>query len=190
MKIRLTEGQYERLLTENENFGRLGDVITEPILKIFKLLEKKYGKSNLLDKKNQVIDFLKLATGFNRHESNIIFNTYYNKVVNGNLENLLGQPLDFVAIYKIYVHMPTIIHARTHIPGFVAVEATSEEEALNKASDGKYIYMELDENSREFRYPDLDFDLGSDSKIVTDMVLDSIRDEWVLGVEIDKEGEY
>jgi hypothetical protein len=190
MKIRLTESQYERLLTENEKFGKLGGVITEPIIKIFRLIEKKYGKSNLLDRKQDILEFLKLSTGFNKHESNIIFNTYYNKVVNGNLENLLGQPLDFVAIYKIYVDMPTMIHARTYIPGFVSVEATSEQEALNKASDGEYIYMELDENSREFRDPDLDFDLGSDSDIVTDMVLDSIREEWILGVQIDKEGEY
>lgn len=190
MKIRLTESQYERLLTENEKFGKLGDVITEPIIKIFRLLEKKYGKSNLLDRKQDILEFLKLSTGFNKHEANIIFNTYYNKVVKGNSENLLGQPLDFIGIYKIHVDMPTIIQARTYIPGFVVVEASSEEDAVSKASGGEYIYMELDENSSEFKEPDLDFDVSSDSDIVKDMVIDVLRDEWILGIQLDKEGEY
>ena len=41
MKIKLTESQYNRLLTEqDQDFGRLTDKVTPFIVKLFKLIEK------------------------------------------------------------------------------------------------------------------------------------------------------
>ena len=45
MKIKLTENQYNRLLTEDKNYGRLGDSFQQYMIRTFKLL----GKKNLSD---------------------------------------------------------------------------------------------------------------------------------------------
>ena len=45
MKIKLTENQYNRLLTEDKNYGTLGDSFQQYMIRTFKLL----GKKNLSD---------------------------------------------------------------------------------------------------------------------------------------------
>ena len=45
MKIKLTETQYNRLLTEDKNYGRLGDTFQQYMVRVFKFL----GKKNLSD---------------------------------------------------------------------------------------------------------------------------------------------
>ena len=52
MKIKLTEKQYKRLLTENTGeFGRLTDKVTPFIVKLFKLIENKLPPvSNITEK--------------------------------------------------------------------------------------------------------------------------------------------
>jgi hypothetical protein len=56
------------------------------------------------------------------------------------------------------------------------VEASSEEDAINKMKDGTYIDMEIDEKSREYSDPDIDYDLN-DVDIMEDMVVDHLYDE-------------
>ena len=76
-------------------------------------------------------------------------------------------------MYTLSTDLPVYLCGRTHIPGYVTVEASSEEDALDNLQRGEYISMEIDEYSNEWRNPDLDYD-SEDADILEDMVLDHI----------------
>lgn len=181
MKIRLTEQQYSRLLIENKDFGRLGDTIQDYTIKIFKVLlgdNVKYNKSQ-----EGIIKFIIEYFGLSEHEARIILHTFQTTVLKtdiGDIDSLIGQPLDFIGTYKILTTLPTYICGRTHIPGFVEVSAGSKEEALDKVINGNYSDIYFDENSEEYENPDLDFDMGGDdAEIMDDMVIDYVSDiDW------------
>ena len=172
MKIRLTEGQYKRILTEDTNLK-----VTRPIRKMFELLDRNWGKLGT----KKIDDVLKLISehlGTSEDESYIIYKNF----MSHRLDLIEGDTLQYyeIPIYTIRTIMPTVVNARTYLPGFVEVKATSEENALNKALDGKYEDMYLDENSIEWNNPHLDYDLMGDADIMEDMVLDHIGDvaDW------------
>ena len=89
---------------------------------------------------------------------------------------LLGKELEFMGVYELKTSFPSYLCGRTYLPGFVTVEASSEEDAINKMKDGTYIDMEIDENSQEYRNPDIDYD-SEDIDIMEDMVIDHLYDE-------------
>jgi hypothetical protein len=91
-------------------------------------------------------------------------------------KDLLGMELEFMGIYELKTYFPSYLCGRTYLPGFVTVEASSEEDAINKMKDGTYIDMEIDEKSREYSDPDIDYDLN-DVDIMEDMVVDHLYDE-------------
>lgn len=177
MKIRLTEGQYNRLLTEDKDFGSLPDTFTPAIVKIFKLLNRNEQQYRTL---KDIKDLLTQTLGINEHESNILVHNYTNKLKEDvDFDSLIGQPIDFIGTYTIKTIMPTVMMARTYIPGFVEVIAKSKEEALEKVMNGEYNEMYLDENSIEYGMPDLDYDPASDGEIMEDMVIDHVGDiDW------------
>ena len=177
MKIRLTEGQYNRLLTEDKDFGSLPDTFTPAIVKIFKLLNRNEQQYRTL---KDIKDLLTQTLGINEHESNILVHNYTNKLKEDvDFDSLIGQPIDFIGTYTIKTIMPTVMMARTYIPGFVEVIAKSKEEALEKVMNGEYNEMYLDENSIEYSMPDLDYDPASDGEIMEDMVIDHVGDiDW------------
>lgn len=176
MKIKLTETQYNRLLTEDKNYGRLGDTFQQYMVRVFKLL----GKKNLSDE--EMKKTIKGDLGLSNHETKILLYNYKNKFIPipvSEYDSLIGKPIDFIGTYKIAVDMPTVVSCRTYVPGFVEVTANSKEEALNKVENGIYERMYLDTNSLEFENPDLDYDLSSDADIMEDMALDFFSDiDW------------
>jgi hypothetical protein len=176
MKIKLTETQYNRLLTEDKNYGRLGDTFQQYMVRVFKLL----GKKNLSDE--EMKKTIKEDLGLSDHETNILLYNYKNKFLPipiSEYDSLIGEPIDFVGTYKIAVDMPTVVSCRTYIAGFVEVTANSKEEAINKVEDGIYGRMYLDTNSLDFMNPELDFDLPDDGEIMVEMTLDNFRDvDW------------
>lgn len=177
MKIRLSESQYNRLLTEDKDFGSLPDTFTPAIIKIFKLLNRNEQQYRTL---KDIKDLLTQTLGINEHESNILVHNYMNKLKEDvDFDSLIGQPIDFIGTYTIKTIMPTVMMARTYIPGFVEVTAKSKEEALEKVMNGEYNEMYLDENSIEYGMPDLDYDPASDGEIMEDMVIDHVEDiDW------------
>jgi hypothetical protein len=127
MKIRLTEGQYKRILTEDTNLKA-----TKPILKVFELLQRKsdkYGRYKVGDLLKVISEYL----GTTEEESYIIYKNF----VDYGLEWEENEPLEYyeMPVYTIRTIMPTIVTARTYLPGFVMVRAASEEGALNKIMD-------------------------------------------------------
>jgi hypothetical protein len=172
MKIRLTEGQYSRLLTEDKDYGRLDSTITKYMIKMFEFLDDMHTKKGFADKLHD-INTIKTYLDLNDHEANIVYHNYINKWENRK-GDIVGEPLDFVATYTIKTIMPTVVSARTYLPGFVEVTASSSEDALDKVLNGEYNTMYLDENSLEFDKPDLDYDMYGDADIMEDMVFDHV----------------
>lgn len=183
MKIKLTETQYNRILTEDKNYGTLGDSFQQYMIRTFKLL----GKKNLSDE--EMKKTIKGDLGLSDHETKILLYNYKNKFLPlpiSEYDSLIGEPIDFVGTYKIKVNMPTVVSCRTYIDGFVEVTANSKEEAIDKVENGIYERMYLDTNSLDFMNPDLDYDLPDDAEIMEDMTLDSFRDvDWSDEEEIE-----
>lgn len=177
MKIRLTERQYKRLLTEDKDYGKLDSTITKYMIRMFEFLDDMHTKKGFADKLHD-INTIKTYLGLNDHEANIVYHNYINKWENRK-GDIVGEPLDFVATYTIKTFIPTVVRARTFLPGFVEVTASSSEDALDKVLNGEYNTMYLDENSVDFREPELEYDLGYDTELMEDMVIDE------LGAEID-----
>ena len=178
MKIRLTEEQYKRILTEDTNLK-----VTRPIRKMFELLDRNWGKLGT-KKIDDVLKMISQHLGTSEDESYIIYKNF----MSHRLDLIEGDPLQYyeMPVYTIRTIMPTVVTARTYLPGFVMVKAASEENALNKALDGEYMNMYLDENSIEFDNPDLDYDLMGDADIMEDMVIDHIDDvDWSDPEEIE-----
>ena len=173
MKIRLTEGQYKRLLTEDLK-GRFNS-ITPKVLRLMELIYKHHNLSS----KDEVTKFLIKDMGLTTNESLTIYNSWITDFVDtptNGWGELLGKELEFMGVYELKTSFPSYLCGRTYLPGFVTVEASSEEDAINKMKDGTYIDMEIDENSQEYRNPDIDYD-SEDIDIMEDMVIDHLYDE-------------
>ena len=178
MKIRLTEGQYKRILTENTNLK-----VTRPIRKMFELLDRNWDKLGT----KKIDDVLKMISE-HLGTSEVDSYTIYKNFMSHRLDLIEGDTLQYyeIPVYTIRTIMPTVVTTRTYLPGYIEVKATSEENALNKALDGKYEDMYLDENSIEYDNPDLDYDLMGDADIMEDMVIDHIDDvDWSDPEEIE-----
>ena len=172
MKIRLTEEQYKRILTEDTNLK-----VTRPIRKMFELLHRSWDKLSL----KKIDDVLKMISEHLGVTEDVSYMIYKNFMSYG-LGLIEGDSLQNyeMPVYTIKTTMPTVVTARTYLTGFVEVKATSEENAINRVLDGKYIDMYLDEDGMEYQNPDLDFDLsGDDAEIIDRMVLDHVADvDW------------
>ena len=180
MKIRLTEGQYKRILTEDNNLK-----VTKPIRKMFELLHRNWDKLSL-KKIDDVLKIISEHLGVTEDESYTIyknFMAYGLGLVEG--DSLLHYDMP---VYTIKTSMPTVVSARTYLPGFVEVKATSVENALNRALDGKYEDMYLNDKSLDWDSPDLDYDLYGDTEIMNDMVINHLYDdseEWLINNELE-----
>lgn len=180
MKIRLTEGQYKRILTEDNNLK-----VTKPIRKMFELLHRNWDKLSL----KKIDDVLKMISEHLGVTEDVSYMIYKNFMSYG-LGLIEGDPLLHydMPVYTIKTTMPTVVTTRTYLSGFVEVKATSEENAINRVLDGKYVDMYLNEDSMEYQDPDLDFDLSSDDvEIIDSMVLDHVGDvDWSDPEEIEE----
>lgn len=172
MKIKLTEGQYKRILAEDNNLK-----VTKPIRKMFELLHRNWDKLSL----KKIDDVLKMISEHLGVTEDVSYMIYKNFMSYG-LGLVEGDSLQYyeMPVYTIKTTMPTLVTARTYMVGFIEVKATSEENAINRALDGKYIDMYLDEDSMEYQNPDLDYDLSSDDvEIIDRMVIDHVGDvDW------------
>jgi len=147
MKIKLTESQYNRLLTEDtEDWGRLTDKVTPFIVKLFKLIQNKLPETAPLNIK---IKFLRDTMALPINEALIVAYTYeqFYKENITNWDNLIGEPLQFKGIYSFTgdVPMTADMWARGYGPATIYAIAGSKEEALEKSIDSSAFVV--DENS-------------------------------------------
>jgi hypothetical protein len=171
MKIRLTEGQYKRLLTEDKK-GRF-NTVTPKVLRLMELIYNYIGNNA---SKDEITKFLIKDMGLTTNESLTIYNSWimdFRGLDGDGYKDLLGKELEFKGVYSIKLDFPVYLCGRTHIPGHISVEASSEEEALNNIQIGDYIDMEIDENSEAYINPKIDI---NDIDVMEDMVVDHMSD--------------
>jgi len=175
MKIKLTEKQYKRLLTENTGeFGRLTDKVTPFIVKLFKLIENKLPSTSKITEK---ILFLKGDMALPINEALIVAYNYeqFYKEDMTNWDNLIGKPLQYKGIYQLHTHAPMTadFHGRGYGPATIYTIANSKEEALEKAKNEEFI---VDDNS--IIDDDIDWDTDIENiDVMTDMLADNLYDE-------------
>jgi len=175
MKIKLTESQYNRLLTEDtEDWGRLTDKVTPFIVKLFKLIENKLPPTAPLNIK---IKFLRDTMALPINEALIVAYTYeqFYKENITNWDNLIGEPLQFKGIYSFTgdVPMTADMWARGYGPATIYAIAGSKEEALEKSIDSSAFIV--DENS--IVDDDIDWDTDIENiDVQHDMLSDTLYD--------------
>ena len=172
MKLRLTEGQYKRLLSE-DNKSRF-NTITPQVVKLMELIHNHHNLSS----KDEITKFLIRDMGITNNEALTIWNSwdkYFSLLDFIDYRDSIGNELEFRGVYELAVEIPSYLCGRTHLPGFITVEASSEEEAGELMMSGNFLDMEVDQDSQEYRNPDLDYDL-EDIDMMEDMTIDRLSD--------------
>jgi len=176
MKIKLTESQYNRLLTEqDQDFGRLTDKVTPFIVKLFKLIEKQLpSKSNIHSKVKFLQDVMalpldeSLIVAYNHHqffEDNII-----------NWDNFLGKPLKYMGIYQVTASVPMTadLYGRGYGEATIYAMGRSAEQAFeNVKSSHSFI---VDDNSIEDGI-EWDYDVEN-IEVENDMLVDAFEYDY------------
>ena len=93
MKVKLTETQYNRLLTETQ---QVGDKVTPFVVKMFKLIENKVGFKHL----ENVMAFLMDTMSLSVNDALVVATTYeqFREEEMTEWDNLIGKPLQLILI--------------------------------------------------------------------------------------------
>ena len=165
MKLRLTEGQYKRLLSEQETSEELIDsqgVHKKMGKKVDKFMSKlfihifetdkitpqtmegpyEYGYKSLVKVISEVGDY-------NRHSSLILAHNYikyFDLIKNGDVENLIGKPLEYYALFQIDV--PLHYTGEVTGTGYGTIEgySTSPDKFFNQIEQNEYDINDIDVN--------------------------------------------
>jgi hypothetical protein len=127
MKLRLTEEQYKRLLSEDKR-GRF-NTVTPQVARLMELIHKHHNTSP----KEETVQFLISDMGLTNNEALTIWNSWmkdFSSLDIDSYKDLLGNELEFKGVYTISADLPVYLCGRGHLPGYVTVEASSEEDAL------------------------------------------------------------
>ena len=166
MKLRLTEGQYKRLLSEQETSEELidydGGVHKKMGKKIDKFITKLFIHIFETDKitpqtmeapseygYKSLVKVISEMGGYNRHSSLILAHNYikyFDLIKNGDVENLIGKPLEYYALFKVDV--PLHYTGEVTGTGYGSIEgySTSPGKFFDQIEDGEYDINDVDVN--------------------------------------------
>ena len=168
MKIKLTEGQYNRLLVENDkdfldgmvNFKHIGNKVDKFIIKCFNFMKKQYP--NFKQLRDIPAYSIKLSKDLviPRSVCLVICYNYYllwNKInptnYEGDLSEFLGNPLEFYGEFELNEEIPLRGYISGYQMGTYTGYASTEEEFLDQLEDGEYYdydttdsYVDYDNN--------------------------------------------
>ena len=165
MKLRLTEGQYKRLLSEQETseelidydgvHKKMGKKIDKFISKLFihifetdKITPQtmegpyEYGYKSLVKAISEVGDY-------NRHSSLILAHNYikyFDLIKNGDVENLIGKSLEYYALFQVDV--PLHYSGEVSGTGYGSIEgfSTSPDKFFDQIESGEFDINDVDVN--------------------------------------------
>lgn len=160
MKVKLTESQYNRLLTEDtgEDWGRVSKTVNAFIVRLFKEIRDKIQKGGL-KMNSDIVDFIMNDLALTQEEAIILAHNF--KVMvdyhsEQDLNELLGKPMEFMGVWQIPTHIPTVVEltGRGYPEGRVYVMGRTPQEALNRIRYGSV-------NGDDFEVGDMDLDLDA-----------------------------
>jgi len=162
MKVKLTEKQYTRLLTENtgDEWGRVSKTVDAFTIKVFKQIRDKIQNGGL-KMNSDIVDYIVNSLVLTQEEAIILAHNF--KVMvdfhsQDDLNELLGKPMEFMGIWQIPTHIPTVVEltGRGYPSGRVYAMGRTSEEALRTIRDGA----------------EDDFEVGDMNELDLDAVLD------------------
>ena len=162
MKVKLTEEQYNRLLTENtgDEWGRVSKTVNTFIIKVFKQIRDKIQNGGL-KMNSDIVDYIMNSLVLTQEEAIILAHNF--KVMvdfhsQDDLNELLGKPMEFMGVWKIPTHVPTVVEltGRGYPDGRVYAMGRTPEEAIRTIRDGA----------------EDDFEVGDMNNLDLDAVLD------------------
>ena len=174
MKVKLTESQYNRLLTEDtgENWGRVSRTVNAFIVRLFKEIRDKIQNGGL-KMNSDIVDFIVNDLALTQEEAIILAHNF--KVMvdyhsEQDLNELLGKPMEFMGVWQIPTHIPTVVEltGRGYPEGKVYVMGRTPQEALNRI---RYGSVNGD-----------DFEVGDMNNLDLDAVLDEFDIDIVDGI--------
>lgn len=172
MKLRLTEGQYKRLLSEDNksfldgqvDFKNIGNRVDKFVANCFEYIYKITATDN--------VNFLTrtFMTEFSITEGeSALLSHNYNKLNDGTGEfkKFIGEPLEFYGEFSWEGALPVMSHINGTVDGKYTGYATSPEEFYEKMEEGDYddVYDEGGDVDWDHNYIDweIDYDWASES---------------------------
>ena len=142
MKVKLTESQYNRLLTENtsDEWGRVSKTVNAFIVRLFKKIRDKI-QNGALKMNSDIVDFIVNDLALTQEEAIILahnFKVMVNFHSQEDLNELLGKPMEFMGVWKIPTHIPTVVEltGRGYPDGRVYAMGRTPQEALSTITHG------------------------------------------------------
>jgi len=168
MKVKLTEEQYSRLLTENtgDEWGRVSKTVDAFTIKVFKQIRDKIQNGGL-KMNSDIVDYIVNSLILTQEEAIILAHNF--KVMvdfhsQDDLNELLGKPMEFMGVWQIPTHVPTVVEltGRGYPDGRVYAMGRTPEEAIRTIRDGA----------------EDDFEVGD----MNNLDLDAVLDEFDLDI--------
>ena len=194
MKIKLTEGQYNRLLVEDDKkfldgkveFPHIGNKVNKFIVKLFNYIHQKVGPfkpSNNME----IRDIITRDFGLTDGEAELLrhnYDTFSGSEGVSEFSSYLGEPLEFYGELKFNTRIPMSAYISGTMDGYITGHATSVDDFIDKLENNDWEDVDTDWNDDIESYPE-DADWEIDTDYTADRVTDEITDLKRQGDEDD-----
>ena len=194
MKIKLTEGQYNRLLVENDktflagkvDFPHIGNKVNKFIVKLFNYIHQKVGPFTQSNR-NDIKDIITRDFGLTKAEAELLRHNYANfshDTDTDDFSEFIGADLEFYGELKFNTRIPMSAYISGTMDGYVTGHATSVDDFIDKLENNDWEDVDTDWNDDIESYPE-DADWEIDTDYTADRVTDEITDLKRQGDEDD-----
>ena len=194
MKIKLTEGQYNRLLVEDDKkfldgkveFPHIGNKVNKFIVKLFNYIHQKVGPfkpSNNME----IRDIITRDFGLTDGEAELLrhnYDTFSGSEGVSEFSSYLGEPLEFYGELKFNTRIPMSAYISGTMDGYITGHATSVDDFIDKLENNDWEDVDTDWNDDIESYPE-DAEWEIDTDYTADRVTYEIADLKRQGDEDD-----
>ena len=182
MKIKLTEGQYNRLLVENDktflagkvDFPHIGNKVNKFIVKLFNYIHQKVGPFTQSNR-NDIKDIITRDFGLTKAEAELLRHNYANfshDTDTDDFSEFIGADLEFYGELKFNTRIPMQAYITGTMEGYVTGHATSVDDFIDKLENNGWDDVDTDWLGDVESYAE-----DAEWEIDTDYTVDQLSDE-------------
>ena len=182
MKIKLTEGQYNRLLVENDktflagkvDFPHIGNKVNKFIVKLFNYIHQKVGPFTQSNR-NDIKDIITRDFGLTKAEAELLRHNYANfshDTDTDDFSEFIGADLEFYGELKFNTRIPMQAWITGTMDGYVTGHATSVDDFIDKLENNGWEDVDTDWLGDVESYAE-----DAEWEIDTDYTVDRLSDE-------------
>ena len=182
MKIKLTEGQYIRLLVENDktflagkvDFPHIGNKVNKFIVKLFNYIHQKVGPFTQSNR-NDIKDIITRDFGLTKAEAELLRHNYANfshDTDTDDFSEFIGADLEFYGELKFNTRIPMQAWITGTMDGYVTGHATSVDDFIDKLEKDGWEDVDTDWLGDIESYAE-----DAEWEIDTDYTVDRLSDE-------------